>query len=86
MMKDLLKDAAFLADPERGIRQFCEPPPRGRWSESRHAAAKPIKDGVLPQKGEQVLHSRLVVATAACRALTGTSDGGLVRDHERDRG
>lgn len=46
MMKDLLKDAAFLADPERGIRQFCEPPPRGRWSESRHAAAKPISQAL----------------------------------------
>lgn len=41
-MDGLLKDAAFLANRERGMFRYCEGPPGGNWWDSKHAASKPV--------------------------------------------
>jgi len=49
IMKDLLKDAAFLADKDTGIPHFCvEPEDRGKFWKglTRHKASKPISDAL----------------------------------------
>lgn len=52
-MEGLLRDAAFLADRERGMFRYCDRPAGGNWWDSKHAASKPIAQAL-----RQLLNSR----------------------------